>query len=292
MRRNPKGRWLGMLPVAALALTLAVGGAPPPTTAAAVQSTAPLPPQQLAAHPFDVAEGPLPEFDAPVDVVIPAEQLDEYLAASEADPERYAGWEVGVVPADDVSPDEQAVIDGGDAAAAVDEKGLDEARRSVPQQRTAPSCPEDDPAADGVGVYLACEGQEPRPVFRARPELGSTEPEQLLGAAVRELAAVPPATEGASGLYSVIAGLDEPVNSVTTEGSTAVVDLSAGVADLGLDASFVRVVLIQQFVATAAQFNGVDGVQFRIEGSCEAFAAAAGGSECVTYRAEDLEATG
>lgn len=288
MRRTPSGRWLGMLPVAALAL--AVGGAPP-TTDVAGQSAAQLPPQQLATHPFEVAEGPLPEFDGPVDVVIPAEQLDEYLAASEADPERYEGWDVGVVPADDVSREEQAVVDGGDAAAAIDEENLNEARRSVPQQRTAPSCPEDDPASDNVGVYLACRGHEPRPVFRARPELDSLERGELLEAAVRELASDAPVTESAAGLYSVVADVDDPVRSVTVEGSTAVVDLSVAAADLGLDTAFVRIVLVHQFVATATQFDGVDALQFRLEGSCEEFAAAVGGEECVTYRPEDLEVT-
>lgn len=93
-------------------------------------------------------------------------------------------------------------------------------------------------------------------------------------------------------LYSILATIDGGVTGVRTEGSTVVVDFSGSIKSDQLESTFVSSVLIDQVVATAVQFEGIEAVQFQIEGSCESFSDALGAAPCHEYKPEPTETLG
>lgn len=141
----------------------------------------------------------------------------------------------------------------------------------------APPCPPDD--VGGSGVFLLCEGHEPQTVYRRRP----IDPTAPLGTQLREAFAELASAPAEQGLWSPITELQDPIAGVRVVGTSAVVDLDDGVSELNLGAAFVGTTLIEALTATAMQFQGIESVRFQIEGSCEAFAMAIGGTGCPEF---------
>lgn len=130
------------------------------------------------------------------------------------------------------------------------------------------------PTADQVLVFFVCEHppNDPRPVVRIHPGVGDVEVQ--LHFALEQLLAGPTQEEQAAGYSSPFPADSEKllIGLEVTDHGHAIVDFAKELTLAGpLNASTPRFMIFSMIGATIRQFEAVDGVEFRIEGSCEEF---------------------
>ena len=131
------------------------------------------------------------------------------------------------------------------------------------------------PTSDQVMVFFTCEPPpaEPRPVFRIDPGVDSVE--GRVHFAIEQLLVGPTPEESELGYSSVFPpGSEELLIGVEVgEDGQATLDFSDALRTVGpLNSSHNRFLLFGTIGATIFQFDEVQAVEFRIEGSCERFA--------------------
>jgi spore germination protein GerM len=123
-------------------------------------------------------------------------------------------------------------------------------------------------------VFFACEPPpaDPRPVFRIDPGVDSTE--ARLHFVLEQLLAGPTPDELDLGYSSVFpSGSEELLIGVRVgEGGLATIDFTDALQAGALNSSHNRFLVFGTIGATMFQFDEVQAIEFRIEGSCARFA--------------------
>ena len=131
-----------------------------------------------------------------------------------------------------------------------------------------------EPTASAVRVFFDCGGppQPPRPVTREVPPAASVE--ERLRLALAALFDGPTNAERARGFAGFLpAGSDEALLGVELRDGAAVIDVSDALTRDALNASHNRFVVFETMGSTIRQFGEIESVEFRVEGSCQAFGA-------------------
>ena len=130
------------------------------------------------------------------------------------------------------------------------------------------------PSSDQVMVFFACEPPpaDPRPVFRIDPGVDSIE--ARLHFVLEQLLSGPTPEEQDLGYSSVFpSGSEELLIGVRVgEGGLATIDFTDALQAGALNSSHNRFLLFGTIGATIFQFDEVQAIEFRIEGSCDQFA--------------------
>ena len=131
------------------------------------------------------------------------------------------------------------------------------------------------PSSDQVMVFFTCEPPpaDPRPVFRIDPGVDSVE--ARVHFALEQLLAGPTPEEGELGYASVFPpGSEELLIGVEVDDDgLAALDFADALQTVGaLNSSHNRFLLFGTLGETTFQFDEVQAIVFRIEGSCEQFA--------------------
>lgn len=132
------------------------------------------------------------------------------------------------------------------------------------------------PGADDerVFVYLMCEPPpaDPRPVVREAP--GVAQGADSVRFALQQLLAGPTQAEREAGISTVFpAGSEALLIGVELHDGLAVIDFADALRDAGpLNASTPRFMVFATLGATIFQFEEIDAIEYRIEGSCLEFA--------------------
>lgn len=140
---------------------------------------------------------------------------------------------------------------------------------------------------DELLVYFDCGGppHPPRPVVRGVGDL--TAVDDRLRLALGALLDGPSAEERALGYSGFLPdGSGDAIKGVETNDATAVIDFSTALTVGALNSSHNRFIVFETLGATIRQFNEIDAVEFRIDGSCDAFASYFE-STCTFVRARD-----
>lgn len=141
------------------------------------------------------------------------------------------------------------------------------------------------PEGDGLHLYLSCRSTEPGVVHRVAAGIESTggwdrDLDQLLAALVQ-----PTVSDELSsrGYYPPSGGAQVVLNSFTGHEGNIVIDLGFpdGVGNLSTGAGSAG--WHQSWLGTILQFEEVDTVEFRLDGSCEDYALAFEGDGCRTF---------
>jgi len=140
------------------------------------------------------------------------------------------------------------------------------------------------PPGESLDVWFL-EGEQLVAVPRARPESSG-----VLRAALEALLAGPTAEERAQGLGSAFGdGSEGLLAEVTITDGLAVVDFDDRLRETtGGLASASSAALLEQLNRTVLQFDTVERVEYRLGGSCDAFATWAHDRVCVAYERADI----
>ncbi|MGD2100753.1 MAG: GerMN domain-containing protein [Acidimicrobiia bacterium] len=151
-------------------------------------------------------------------------------------------------------------------------------------------CPfrEPEPGQEYLEIYLRCrttDGQQ----FRAVPRAVDNDTVVSFAGLLRELLRGPSAEELSDGYVSVFSlETGDALDSAEVSGTMAVVDFRASIQVNNLSTSTGAVELQAELLQNVFSVHELESVEFRINGSCEAWSAFLQSDGCRTYTRDDL----
>jgi hypothetical protein len=229
-----------------------------------------------------------PRFAEPVDLVIETQaQWQAHMEAARKSPFLFDGMVIGVV-----LPESARAPDAGPATARADRESMAADRKGEVVPSGVPCARDLGSSQTDYGVHLACRGREPDSYFvkmpSSAPQQGTREEEarsRLL------LLTEQPAPEYAeAGYYSILANGPSPIASVMLDGGSLKIDFNSAISNLGIDQISRGSAFLDQVLATSLSADDeVIAVEFTLNGDCEAFWSALGGTGCHTLTRADLQ---